>query len=280
MKKIAVLYHGDCRDGFGGAYAAWKKFGKRADYFGLKHGGDLPGIKGKEVYIVDFGFKEPVMRKLVRANRVVALDHHVSAEKATKMADEYVYALNNSGAVIAWKYFHPKKPVPLLLRHVQDVDLWKFKLPNTRELVAYMGLVKYDFKIWDKLARELENPKRYEIYAEKGRELLRYENLMIERLLEGAMVAKFEGYKTLVINSPVLHSEIGNRLTKLAPPIAIVWSEKSGIRRVSLRSNGKVDVAKIAEKYGGGGHKAAAGFSFGLKNPFPWKIINPAPYAE
>lgn len=279
MKKILVLFHGECRDGFSGGYAAWKKFGSKADYIGLKHGGDLPkNIKNKTIYIVDFSFKELVMKKLIRENRVIALDHHVSAEKETKMAHEYVYALKNSGAVIAWRYFHSGKPVPQLLRHVEDIDLWQFKLKGTRELMAYLGLVKYEFKIWDKLTRAMEDPRKKKIYLEKGSEILQYENQAIEQLLQGAMLAKFAGYKTLVVNSPLMHSEIGNRLTKLVPPIAIVWSEKSGIRRVSLRSNGKADVAKIAGKYGGGGHKAAAGFAFGIKEPLPWKIIDENPF--
>src|SRR3989344_3757446 len=41
-KKIAVLYHGGCPDGFGGAYAAWKKFGNMAEYIPLKHGKPAP----------------------------------------------------------------------------------------------------------------------------------------------------------------------------------------------------------------------------------------------
>ncbi len=277
MKKFVVLFHGECWDGFGGGYAAWKKFGNKAEYYPLKHGGDLPkDLKGRQIYLIDFSFQESAMKKLVEDNYVVALDHHVSAEKTVKMADEWVYALKNSGAVIAWNYFHPHKPVPKLLRHIQDVDLWNWKLPRTAELMAYMGLVEYDFKIWDKIARDWENPKKLKFYIDRGQYILKYENQMVGRLLEAAEVAKFENYKTLVVNSPVLHSEVGNRLTEMLPPIAIVWSEKNGIRRVSLRSNGKVDVAKLAEKYGGGGHKAAAGFSVSLKKPVPWKIIKPS----
>ena len=32
LKKIVVIYHDQCRDGFGAAYAAWKKFGDDASY--------------------------------------------------------------------------------------------------------------------------------------------------------------------------------------------------------------------------------------------------------
>lgn len=274
-KKISVIYHGECWDGFGGAYAAWKKFRQRADYFGMKHGDPLPkGLRGKMVYIIDFSFKEPVMKKILKNNKkVIALDHHVSAEKTTKMAHDYVYALNHSGAAIAWQYFHPKRKIPELLRHIEDTDLWKFKLPNTKELTAFMEFPVYDFKIWDKIARDLEVPKRKKKYIETGRLLLWYKNKIINHLVGKAALVKFEKRKTLAVNSPIFQSEIGNVLTKKMPPIGIVWSEKEGGIRVSLRSNGKVDVAKLAEKYGGGGHKAASGFSLPPGKKFPWQYL-------
>lgn len=275
IKKIAIIYHGDCWDGFGGGYAAWKKFGARADYFGLEHGDSLPAaLKGKVVYIIDFGFEESVMRKILRtAARVIVLDHHVSAEKSTKMASEHVYRLDRSGAVIAWNYFFPDKKTPELLRHIEDVDLWKFRLPRTKELMAYMGTVDCDFKVWDKLARDWENSQGRKPYVEKGKCVLRYENKIVEQLVEGAELAEFEGRKTLVVNSPILRSQIGNALVKKLPPISIIWREKNGKILVALRSNGKADVSKIAEKYGGGGHKAAAGFSLPVGKPFPWKLL-------
>jgi len=189
------------------------------------------------------------------------------------MAHEYVYALDHSGAAIAWKYFHPKKKLPELLRHIEDIDLWKFKLPDTRELLSFLQLADYDFKIWDKIARDIQNPKRKKGYLAKGGLILFYERKLVDRLVLKATPVKFAGYKTLAVNSPILQSEIGNALTKKMPPIGIVWSEKEGGIRVSLRSNGKADVSKIAVKYGGGGHKAAAGFSFPAGGKFPWTHI-------
>src|SRR3990167_11323403 len=58
-KEIAVLYHGGCPDGFGGAYAAWKKFGDTAEYIPVKYGNTPPeGLAGREVYIVDFCYEK------------------------------------------------------------------------------------------------------------------------------------------------------------------------------------------------------------------------------
>ena len=42
--NISVLYHADCPDGFGGAYAAWKKFGDTAEYIPVKYGRTPPLI--------------------------------------------------------------------------------------------------------------------------------------------------------------------------------------------------------------------------------------------
>jgi phosphoesterase RecJ-like protein len=44
--------------------------------------------------------------------------------------------------------------------------------------------------------------------------------------------------------------------------VAALFSEKRGSVRVSLRSHGEVDVAKLASKFGGGGHVKAAGLTF------------------
>lgn len=99
------------------------------------------------------------------------------------------------------------------------------------------------------------------------------ENLMRE-LVGNAQKVKFEGYAVYALNAPPFFaSELGHALAKKLPPIAIVWRQEKRKIKVSLRSNGKVDVSKIAKRYGGGGHKAAAGFAFEAERKFPWKII-------
>lgn len=44
--------------------------------------------------------------------------------------------------------------------------------------------------------------------------------------------------------------------------VGALFSEKRGVVRVSLRSNGKVDVARIAKFFNGGGHVKAAGLTY------------------
>ncbi len=275
-KDIVVIYHGECKDGFGGAYVAWLKFGNKAEYIGVQHRDPPPeDLKGKEIYFIDFVYKEPVMREVVAKNaKVVALDHHISSKDILPIASEYVFDNDHSGSVIAWQYFYAEKAVPKLLSIIEDNDLWKFKVPKSREIFMYLQTVAWDFKEWKRLAKRLEKSETRKNIIEKGASILAFEKNMVESLVRGsAELVEFEGYKIYAVNSPVAASDIGHALSKKQPPIAIVWSERDGRVVVSLRSDGSVDVARLAEKYGGGGHKAAAGFSLSINEPKPWRII-------
>lgn len=277
MKNIVVFYHGSCTDGFGGAYAAWKKFGSRAEYVPLEHGRPLSVFpQKKEVYFIDIVASEPELMSLIRANRrVTAIDHHITQEKLVKRTQDYLYALNHSGATLAWRYFHKNKKMPRLLLHIEDDDLFKFKVSHTREICAMLELLPYDFKIWDNFAKQLDNLNKRKQIIEKGAHLLSYNNILISDIIEStASHVLFQGVKTYAVNSPIFKDEIGHRLYTKHPPMAIIWSERKDKRKVSLRSVPSFDVSKLAQKIsGGGGLKNAAGFTMDLKKPLPWKRL-------
>src|SRR3989344_2855417 len=108
-KKIVVLYHSKCHDGFASAFAAWKRFGDKADYLGINHNDPIPkGLYGKDIYLLDFSYEVPDTKKLLEiSHSLTCIDHHESVATSTKMAQHYSYAKNHSGAVLSWKYFHP-----------------------------------------------------------------------------------------------------------------------------------------------------------------------------
>ncbi len=273
MRNVLIIYHGDCPDGFSGAWAAWKKLGTRAEYFAAKRSLPLPSVKGKEVYCIDFTPRpKEVMEKIAKeSSRLVCIDHHISAEPLLPLAHESIFSIEHSGAVLAWQYFHPKQSVPELLKYIEDTDIWKFKLPHSKEMSAYIALYDFDFKVWEKLAREFEGALSRKRILKEGTAVLRYKEKVVEELGGKAREVKFEGRKVLAANSPILQSELGHALALKHPPFAIVWREQEGMISVSLRSDGNVDVSKIAAKYGGGGHKAAAGFNIPLGKKLPWK---------
>lgn len=280
-KKIVVLYHGGCNDGFGGAWAAWKKFGNRAEYVSLHRDDAVPDLRGKELYFIDYLYMPEVMAKFMKNNKkVVGLDHHVTTADSVKLLGHgSVYSVKNSGAVLAWEYFHPGKKVPLLLRYIEDRDTWRWKMPKAREILAGTNFSEensYTFKGFGKLVADFEKPSfRKQCIADGKIVYSVWEGLIRNSLSELAEPVKLDGVKALAVNSPhVFSSRLGHFLvSERDVPLAIIWYAQGGIVRVSLRSDGKADCAKIAQKYGGGGHKAAAGFLIrGLKN-IPWHSI-------
>lgn len=279
-REIAVLYHGKCPDGFGGAYAAWKKFSDAADYIPVKYGEPLPeGLDGKELYIVDFCYEDPAILSALRARttKVVVLDHHESSRENVESFTEHVFDNNRSGATIAWAYFHPGTPLPRLMRYLEDGDLYRYALPETRDIFSYLLVQPYDFTVWDALAQTLENDEAREELIKKASIYSEYFKLLAEVCIEGARKVRFEGYECLFANSHpamTMKSYVGNELAKKLPPIALVVSAHPEGVGVSIRGDGSVDVSKIAEKYGGGGHHNAAGFLVENNSVMPWVEVH------
>lgn len=275
-KSIVVLYHMNCSDGFGAAYAAWKKFGKRAEYIPVQHQSAPPkGLQGKEIYTIDFTYPLSITQKILSySKRLTSIDHHISSEKATLSTHQPLYAVNHSGAVLSWKYFHTGKKIPLLLSYIEDTDLWKFKLHHSKEVFAYLDLFDFDFMAWDKLVNEFERADVRARWIHDGSLLLRHENRLIARLVaNNKELVKFAGRKIYAINSPLFQSELGHILSAMKPPLALVWKERGGELLVSLRSDGSCDVSKIAAGFGGGGHRGAAGFTISANKKRPWQMM-------
>lgn len=277
MKKIAILYHKNCTDGFSAAWAAWRALGKTADYIPVVHQEPPPeGLEGKTVYVLDFCYDEPVTKHLAGiTERITAIEHHAMRAEAVALTKGGVFNNNNSGAVLAWQYFHPKKKVPILLKYVEDNDLWRHKLPQSKAMTAYLRTVPFDFKTWNKLEKEIATARGRKQCFEKGNLLLNQEMQLVDRLVkENAEFVEFRGHTALAVNSPFFRDNIGHALCTAYPPFGIIWDERKGKTVVSLRSNGTFDVAALAAHYGGGGHKAAAGFTVPHGTPLPWNVLS------
>lgn len=273
-----VLYHKNCPDGFGAAWAAWKKFGNRAEYIALDPD-KLPGkpLRKKEIYMLDLSYPKKIQNRLRAENiSLIILDHHFSRESDTRAFKENIFSDCHSGAVLAWNYFFPKQKVPWLLRYIEDYDLWKFKLPYSEKISSYIHMRNYAVHVWSAMARELETKKGRKKYATRGKFIYDYGDNLIASIAERAVPSLFAGKYVSVVNSSA--SELIDRLAHFLLlgkkiPFAVVWYISYDGIKVSLRSNGKFDVLKIAKKYGGGGHRAAAGFLLPLNAPLPWKSV-------
>lgn len=278
LKNIVVLYHNDCTDGFSAAWVAWKKFGDSAEYIGINPGSQpLDGLINKEIYMLDVIYPLQYLDGLVKKNKkIIIIDHHFTNQEAFKLVSSGLFDIKHSGAVLSWQYFFPQKSTPKLLKYVEDMDLWKFKLAKTKEVISYLDMVEFNFKKWDQVSKGLGDKIKYKKYIESGSLILKYQDFIIDRIIANhAVKVNFLGYKSYAVNSPLFNSQIGNILYTHLPPLGIVWAqENDGSIHVSLRSDGTVDVSRLAAKFNnGGGHKQSAGFRVGNFADLPWKSI-------
>ena len=306
-----VIYHADCLDGFAAAWAAYRKYHEEAIYLPLHHGEawDESLCDGREVVILDFSFAPELLCALAaRARSITQLDHHQSARQpwlgrlhATDSGlEEYRhprlplflrFAGEQSGARLAWNYFHPGEPLPLLLQHVEDVDLWRFALPASRAITRSLRLLPFDLAIWEQTiadAASAEHPA-YRQLQWQGEAIEHFIRREVDRLADSPLVrvarlrgepcdpmqAVRHGQETVgegdstwltqaavAINCDGLFaSELGHELARRHARPALIWQlTGDGTVRASLRAVGDCDVAVIASRYGGGGHRHAAGF--------------------
>jgi uncharacterized protein len=281
LKKIVVIYHDQCRDGFGAAYATWKKFGDSASYIPRKTQDGVPeGIADKELYIVDYSYDKETLTRLIATNSsVVVIDHHKSSEEAVTSFPQNIFDLTHSGAVLTWQYFHSTQPVPKLLLYIEDHDLWKLQMEHTREFGAALGEYTQDFETWDRLAENLDDRDHFSKFISLGAVIAGFEDKLVEKLLTFKEKVMFEGHEVYAINtSRIYRSILGSKLCELnivegGVPMAIVYYRYGGFVHCSLRSKGDVDVAVIAEKYGGGGHKNAASIRVSDWSELPFTFL-------
>lgn len=282
LKNTVIIYHANCADGFGAAYAAWKKFGDAASYIPVKDHTEAPeGLTDKEIYIVDFSFKKPILDTLEAHNqKVVVIDHHKSALPDVEGRDDWVFDLEHSGAVLAWQYFHPNVEVPELLLQVEDHDLWKFEQFENREFNVALHQYPKTFAAWDQLITDLQDDNFRINFIAKGAMLAKFEDKLVTDLMGYRERVLFRGNEVWAINaSRIYRSILGNQLAELneaneQTALGIVYYHYGGKVHVSLRSKGNVDVAAIAEQYGGGGHKNAASIRVDTFADLPFTFLD------
>jgi len=276
MRRVC-FYHAGCPDGFGAAWAVWRAWGDSAAYLPRGHDDELRADEyaGDRVAFVDIAPPNGVLRELgAVAAQVVVLDHHVSSkqrfESDAELADalpamghRIEFDLAHSGAVLAWRHFHPHAETPELLRYVEDQDLWSWKLPDSEAVNATIGSHPHSFAAWSALAAtpvaEL---------AREGEPILRAQQREVETALRFAHPARVGELRVEAVNALHRRSLIGHELAKRASfgsPCGLVYRVSGERVDVSLYSIGELDVSKLAVGFGGGGHRNAAGFHVPLR---------------
>ena len=287
-KPDICIYHGNCDYGFGAAWAIWRRWGNEVAYVPGAYGKSLPDAAGRNVLFVDFSAKRPELVAIAdKAKSVVVLDHHKTAEAdlkdwagpmvrpedvellAAKARTETgspiiaVFDMQSSGAVMAWDFAHGtphNDPPPNMLALIQDRDLWQFAYGDrTRQFSAALRTYPMTFETWDKIAA---NP---DALVKEGEIVLRAHMVNVAKFAAEAYDDVIDGHHVPVANVPYHYaSDTAHALLSIYPaaPFTACWfRRKDGMIQYSLRSEDqRADVSEIATKFGGGGHRNAAGY--------------------
>jgi oligoribonuclease NrnB/cAMP/cGMP phosphodiesterase (DHH superfamily) len=277
MDRPLVIYHGNCADGFSAAWCFWRKYGTGADYVSGVYQQDPPDVTGRDVYLVDFSYKRAMVEQMLKSAKTVTLiDHHKTAiDELRPLAQQlempnndgqgvnfgWFCDLNRSGATLAWDYLFPGEDRPLLLGHVEDRDLWRFKLPGTREIQAFVFSHEYSFEMWDKLmsADQVELLKM----TAAGAAIERKHHKDVAELVAVCKRRMVIGSHDVPVASlPYTMVSDAAHLMALGEPFAACYWDTANGRVFGLRATDDgVDVSDVAKMYGGGGHAKAAGFT-------------------
>jgi hypothetical protein len=216
------------------------------------------------------------------ANKLAILDHHVSAEKDLKNIDKShkVFDKSHSGAYITWAYFFGEDNVPLFIKYVEDNDIWAKKLPNTKAFTSFIFNLPKTFDIYEKL---LDDKYVLNTVIPMGEGMQKQNDSYIADGIKKAamnfMLIDSKLYFVASVNTSILKSEIGNAIFNMYPNanFALCHSQNSftGETYLSLRSvDTATDVEVIASKFGGGGHRNAAGLSVFGSDTLPGIFID------
>lgn len=281
-----MLYHDPCADGFTAAWVAHRVLGDEAQYLPATYEAppQLEVSADDQVYVLDYSLPAEEMLRLAASCKLTWLDHHASAIAALTTAlakrskEEHdalwpagMQTIEKSGARLAWDWFLGEggtvPPLPLV-DYVEDRDLWRHRLPHTREVNAVVKATPLTFADWTRLSARLNAHPGAMRTAGEGI-LARERQLIVDatRVVSFAMVV-LDGVsvRVPVVNSAACPSEIGEALCERFrdAPLALIYRDEGDKRIWSARSRrGGIDLGAWAAQQapGGGGHHTAAGFA-------------------
>jgi oligoribonuclease NrnB/cAMP/cGMP phosphodiesterase (DHH superfamily) len=289
MDKIC-FYHDDL-DGYCSAAIVYNYYNGNIELQKINHGeiDFLKDIKDyNEVYFVDFTPPIEYVITLFKNNKYLTiLDHHKTADEIHKELQGIssivtVLDLDHAGCMVTWQHFYPHDEEPLVVKLVEDMDIWKWKYSETEDFVNGMDLNVWKNQptneLWSFL---LHNDSTVRNIVSGGSMITEYKKIYNSQLLESLSYEAIfnakqdgitNGYKILVINAPKNNSKVfGDKINNY--PFVAIYSHKRDQYNISLYSATGFDTTTISKKMvdkngnRGGGHAGASGFKC---ETLPW----------
>lgn len=282
--ETLVIYHGFCNDGFAAATVYKHLVEKGAstgealsgvEYHAGVYQQPPPDVMGKNVVMLDFSYKKPVLEQMAKdAESILIIDHHKSAQEDLVDLPENVdtvFDMDRCGCVLTWDEFESKE-APLFLKHLQDSDLGRLEMEGTEHLMSYIRSFPYDFDLYENWITTYLQKETCNMMIERGKDISRHQLKTVNELIEaGLHYVKIAWHTVPALNVPYTMASLAGKIMYErftdCPFVATYW--RTGNRwTFSLRSrrDGGADVSAVAQEYGGGGHKNAAGFASNTVN--------------
>lgn len=276
--QTIIFYHNADLDGKASAAIILEKF-PNSILYGVDYYNNLDEYKDKlldkDIFMVDFSFSDPKDMIYLKENykdSFIWIDHH---KTSIDNSIQYNYndingirEIGKSGCELTWKYFNHNKQIPKAIFYLGRYDVWDHDIDKDILPFQY-GMRLYENnptdKIWSTLLENsiFSRSITTEIII-RGNIIIEYERLQNNKISKSqCYTIDFEGYKALVVNRGYLNSLFFNNVyDTYSHDILISYSKYPKNWKVSIYCpiDKDINVAEIAKKYGGGGHKGAAGF--------------------
>lgn len=262
MPRPLCIYHRNCLDGKAAA-AVVLRHAPDAELLAMQYGEPAPTVEKRDVYVVDFALPLEAMRALRAQSAVLTwIDHHASSTPLQPRLGFGHIDTTTCGAVLAWRVLFPGRPMPAILPFIEDKDLWRWQLPDSRAVSAGLGATFGGMRVEGILEADPA------AMAELGRPLLAKQAArVIEAVKLGIPVNdayNTPGLRLLAVPSRHDINEIGDHACKtvaeggLGYDLCVVFYRKADGTWVHSMRSLRADCAAIAARYGGGGHPSSA----------------------
>jgi len=231
-----------------------------------------------ELKMFDVSFEVKDIKKLLKfSSNVKIFDHHISSKRDVDLNGHeipnidsiFTFDINECGASLAWKFYFTNTSMPKLIEYVKDRDLWRTDAYMSLEVNEWLFVNQPDFTNIQGWKELLTQPAEFfSKIAAEGASLIKFKKTVIKNAMMGSDIRIIDNVKVYVINMPVIQSDVGSYAVEEKDnegnykcDYSIIWRYNAPTKEyyISFRSRGDFDVSLIAKKYGGGGHKAAAG---------------------
>lgn len=221
--------------------------------------------------MVDYSL-QPFSRMLKLKNKcsLIWIDHHETAIKDAEQSGVKFQGIQKDGigaCQLVWNYIYPDKEVPAGVEHLARYDVWDHShedtIPFQYGFRMYDTWPKTNSSLWEDILNNYNHnvPK----IVKEGKLILNYEKSQNEKFCKAySFYTEFEGYKAIAVNKGFTNSQLFDSVQEDDYEIMITFcrlelpAKKWTVSMYTKRDD--IDVGIIAKKYGGGGHKQAAGF--------------------